>query len=164
MPAWCLAVVVFLLLFLLVPCSDSSADVPHMSVAKVLTPLRRTNTSKCIFIKTHRTAGSVISSILRNVAVSKNRSVLLPPAGEATSPLWRMERKQVQRVLRAFSNSSSCVAQQYDIWAGNCTFDPFLFTLVRGTGKQLLSIVRHPAHRLVSAMLDIDKSLTVSPF
>ena len=173
-----LTVAILHFLLFTVRCGVAGVEVPHMHTANKLVPLRRVNTSKCIFIKAHRTAGSrwdafmpcangvacsavvifvklfpewklsfvlffcflflffclpacvitfwchncnpytgsVISSILHNMAIRKNLSVLLPPASESTSPLWRMERKEVQRVLGAFSNSSTCTPGQYDVW------------------------------------------------
>ena len=116
------------------------------------------NDEGVIFLKTHKTGSSTLTSIFwRNVCASGIRNCFLPPV---TSPgkTWDFSKESDRNLLINGGGSTINKSvgmgggqfQSFDAWIYHAHYSDQLFTLVPTT-KRVISIVRKPSKRFCSA-------------
>ena len=90
-------------------------------------PLLRKNPNAILYIKTFKTGSSTLASLFHNYAVLHNKSV---QTGNGQS--WNGNK-------------------EYDMWVNHIYFTPKVYSLVPSAQKQVISIVRNPLQRWLSA-------------
>ena len=111
-----------------------------------------TKSEGVIFLKTHKTAGSTVTSIMwRNLCENEGRNCFLPPY-KNPGKTWDFSRSSDWDILRRYGGSSlrGNATSFYSAWLLHAVFSPKLFSIVPRT-KRIISIVRRPSHRFESA-------------
>ena len=101
-----------------------------------------------VFIKTHKTGGSTVTSVLHALATAHNLST--PVVKKSPGKRW-FPGKDLQEMLQLPSTTNSSSHAPFDIWANHVVYDNALVTHVVVPGAKVVSIVRDPAARLRSA-------------
>mmetsp|Transcript_32229 Transcript_32229/g.68201 ORF Transcript_32229/g.68201 Transcript_32229/m.68201 type:complete len:442 (-) Transcript_32229:1125-2450(-) len=102
-----------------------------------------------VFMKTHKTASSTITSILHSIATSHN---LVAPVTKKTAPFDPRGAKGRKELLGLLTTIPGIQSAPYDIWCNHVKFHESLLTrAVPSSYGKLFSIVRDPGTRLRSA-------------
>eukprot|EP01084_Bolivina_argentea_P058399 106656_1 len=119
----------------------------------VTIPLLRKNTSSMIYIKTFKTSSSTITNLLHAYTIKHNKSCII--IGKR-NPLFVFDfnnyshKKFVQWLLKnKYTWNRNNVL---DIWLSHVTYHPYLFELIPSSNNQIVTIVREPNQRLMSAL------------
>eukprot|EP01084_Bolivina_argentea_P058398 106652_1 len=142
-------------LSLLILSTDTIQSINNSSnLEKLVTiPLLRKNTSSIIYIKTFKTSSSTITNLLHAYTIKHNKSCII--IGKR-NPLFVFDfnnyshKKFVQWLLKnKYTWNRNNVL---DIWLSHVTYHPYLFELIPSSNNQIVTIVREPNQRLMSAL------------
>ncbi|KAL3910934.1 MAG: hypothetical protein SGILL_007488 [Bacillariaceae sp.] len=101
-----------------------------------------------LFVKTHKTASSTVTSVLHSVATSHN---LTTPVTK-TIAFGIDSTSSRERIMKQLTPIPGVEGGPYDIWCNHADFHPFFLRDVVPTSRgKYVSIVRDPAGRLRSA-------------
>lgn len=111
----------------------------HLNKNSSLTPI-----TSLVFLKTHKTAGSTVSRIFFRELCEFNTGTncFIPPLQHA-GRIWDLENANDRSYV--MSNSP------YDVWLHHFKVSKFFFSEVVPNSQAVISILRRPAHRFVSA-------------
>ena len=105
-----------------------------------------------IFLKTHKTASSSVTSVIwHNLCETGRRNCFLPPSLKP-GKTWDFRLSRDWRLMRRRGGSSLLGngSFPYNVWLYHATYSTFLFSVVPQT-RRMISIVRRPGRRFESA-------------
>ena len=118
----------------------------YLRVPTKFEPVRRRGTG-IIFVKTHKTASSTVTSILNRYCIEKKLNCYLHTEFNGVMRTGTIEDQQQIKSSRGLFNGS----WPFDCWDQHVDVSRFLFSTVPSASRQLFTIVRDPAARFISA-------------
>jgi len=107
-----------------------------------------------IFLKTHKTASSTLTSVIwHELCEKEGRNCFLPPL-EHPGKTWDFRKEKDWEMMRKRGRGSSSNSSQsgfpFEVWTSHAAYTPALLTVVRQS-RRMISIVRKPASRFESS-------------
>ena len=113
-----------------------------------LVPLLRNNTDTIIFLKTHKTASSSMTNLLHTFAVRHNKSCPIFD-NKFSGQQFNFNNKKDREIV---SNSKTLNGEKkLDLWVNHAIFDEYLYELIPSSKHQILTTIRNPNQRFLSA-------------
>eukprot|EP01084_Bolivina_argentea_P180749 312259_1 len=120
----------------------------NLEKSNTLVPLLRHNTNTMIYLKTHKTASSSLTNLLHTLSVRHNKScpLLTNQYAGHTFDFNKQSNKQIISNINTWNNNT-----KLDIWLNHAIFNPYLYELIPTSTNQILTIIRNPNDRFLSA-------------
>lgn len=126
-----------------------------MGCAFQLPPSRSSNEEQCthepslIFVKTHKTGGSTVATLLHRYARRRRLTVFVPPEG-FDAHLWDLSEPFDRALVQEQSRRQLSSDNQYSMWTSHVSYHSYLHSIFPGPAL-LITIVREPISRWLSA-------------
>ena len=111
----------------------------------------QSNDAGVIFVKTHKTAGTTVTSLLQRACCRRQCNLFIPPK-KHPGKTWRLDdgtRNDYELVRRGKGLFHQ--KYPYDMWVNHVQFSKLLFDIVPSANRKIISIIRSPAERFQSA-------------
>ena len=112
------------------------------------------DSNSIVFLKTFKTAGSTITSIFHNYCVLHNKScpITKPYFLSKTWDFYQsVDRDNIYK-LKTWNNKTGLNRHNlFDMWINHAIFHPFLFKIMPSAKEEIVTIIRNPIDRFISA-------------
>lgn len=103
-----------------------------------------------IFVKTHKTAGTTVTSLLQRLCCRQQCNLFVPPK-KHPGKTWRLDGDRGDYDLVRHGKGLFNKHYPYDMWVNHVQFSKHLYDIVPTAKHKIISIVRSPAERFQSA-------------